>query len=138
MQDIHKEDRYPYQELAENGLSAAGDDVCSADFLLISNAVKNPTKRTGSKSYAPTKDRFCGGKLNFDSSKNSSDSIYSQISSNLYWLQVGSRTRQRQIEKGTHSFFAFQFVTGSNSSVGAPSTTQGFRILYSQMTFCES
>jgi len=89
-------------------------------------------------------DRFCGGYLNVESDEEESIPLYSEVSSQIIWLQLvtGMRTPRvlEELAKNTYQgrnggfFNGGRYKNGLNE--GYDGTGPGFRIRYSQLENC--
>jgi len=125
------------QRISGRPPSGRGDADCTFDWLLIPGARGNLTK------FGTTHDRFCGGQLNSESNEEKSVPLYSEITSQIIWLQLvtGSRdlfAMQELEERSTnHRGNRVQGADYRNSlNEGFDGTGPGIRIRYAQLRNC--
>ena len=115
--------------------SGRGDEDCTFDWLLIPGARGNLTK------FGISKDRFCGGQLNSESNEEESIPLYSEITSQIVWLQLvtGSRdhfSMQELEARSTRNRGSDGVDYRNRLNEGFDGTGPGIRLRYAQLRNC--
>lgn len=120
--------------------SGRGDEDCTFDWLLIPGARGNLTKLGSSN------DRFCGGQLNSDSAQDESIPLYTEVTSQIAWLQLVTGPRDpfamqdleaRSTKRRSSSASATDSMNYRNPlNEGFDGTGPGIRIRYAQLQNC--